>query len=70
MSALPLFIGGIGLPELLVFGLVVLVLFGSRLPKVMRSLGSSITEFKKGVNEGSQDDEDDAVDTRLETKSK
>lgn len=55
------------LPELLIVALVVLVLFGSRLPKVMRSLGSSITEFKKGVNEGSEEQED-AAETRLETK--
>lgn len=54
-------------PELMIVALVVLVLFGSRLPKVMRSLGSSITEFKKGVNEGNADEED-AKETRLETK--
>ena len=48
---------GFGTPELLIFAVVVLVLFGSRLPKVMRSLGSSVTEFKKGVNEGDGEDE-------------
>ena len=29
--------------------LVILVLFGNRLPSVMRSLGEGITEFKKGI---------------------
>jgi sec-independent protein translocase protein TatA len=29
--------------------LVVLLLFGNRLPSVMRSLGEGITEFKKGM---------------------
>ena len=29
--------------------LVVLLLFGNRLPSVMRSLGLGITEFKKGI---------------------
>jgi len=37
--------------ELLVVLVVMLLLFGSRLPNVMRSLGRSATEFKKGMNE-------------------
>jgi len=41
---------GIGQTELLVFLVIVLVLFGgSRIPSLARSLGKSITEFKKGV---------------------
>lgn len=36
--------------ELIIVGVVVLLLFGSRLPSVMRSLGQGVTEFKKGVN--------------------
>ena len=28
---------------------ILLLLFGNRLPSVMRSLGKGITEFKKGV---------------------
>ncbi len=42
---------GIGTPELLIVGVVVLLLFGNRLPGVMRSLGKGIVEFKKGVND-------------------
>ena len=38
-----------GLPELLIVGAILLLLFGNRLPGVMRSLGSGVTEFKKGV---------------------
>ena len=48
----PLF-GFIGMPgpmEMLVIGVIVLLLFGNRLPSVMRSLGKGITEFKKGVS--------------------
>ena len=35
--------------ELIVVLVVVLLLFGNRLPSVMRSLGIGITEFKKGI---------------------
>ncbi len=60
---------GLGTTELVVFALIVLVLFGSRLPKVMRSLGSSITEFKKGVNEGNQTEDEAPAERHVETKS-
>ena len=55
--------------ELIIVAVIVLVLFGSRLPKVMRSLGSSLTEFKKGVNEGAREDEADSAEPRIETKA-
>lgn len=38
--------------ELAVVGVVFLLLFGNRLPGVMRSLGASVTEFKRGLDEG------------------
>ena len=31
---------------------VALLLFGRRLPEIMRGLGGSIREFKKGIDEG------------------
>lgn len=37
-------------PEILIVGLVLLLFFGNRLPGVMRSLGKSVTEFKKGIS--------------------
>lgn len=49
------FPGGIGLPELLIVGLIVLLLFGSRLPSTMRSLGRGMLEFKRGLS--GEDDE-------------
>ena len=38
---------------------VVLLLFGNRLPSVMRSLGRGVTEFKKGIEGVGEDDEDE-----------
>jgi sec-independent protein translocase protein TatA len=35
----------------LIIGLIVFLLFGNRLPSVMRSLGQGIVEFKKGMSE-------------------
>ncbi len=41
---------GLGPGELMIFALIVLLLFGNRLPSVMRSLGKGVVEFKKGVS--------------------
>ena len=61
MSSLPFAIfGSLGPMELAIVGGVMLLLFGNRLPSVMRSLGKSVTEFKKGVS-GIEDDIDQAV---------
>lgn len=35
--------------QLLIVAGIALLLFGDRLPQVMRSLGRSVVEFKKGV---------------------
>jgi len=45
--------------ELIVVLLVVLLLFGKRLPGAMRSVGQSITEFKKGTHDANEDSERD-----------
>ncbi|HXH85148.1 MAG TPA: twin-arginine translocase TatA/TatE family subunit [Candidatus Tectomicrobia bacterium] len=48
---------GLGYQELLIILVIVLILFGAnRLPELARSLGSSVKEFKKGVNEAKVDD--------------
>ncbi len=54
-----------GPTQMVVVGLVVLLLFGNRLPSVMRSLGEGITEFKKGIKGGESD-----PNANLEDKSK
>ena len=62
------FLPNLGATELLVVAFVSLLIFGNRLPSVMRSLGKSVTEFKKGINEV-EDDIDKAVtaDTKKTT---
>jgi len=48
---------GLGSQELLVILVIVLILFGAnRLPQLARSLGSSMKEFKKGIDEGKGED--------------
>jgi sec-independent protein translocase protein TatA len=48
---------GLGYQELLIILVIVLILFGAnRLPELARSLGSSVKEFKKGVNEVKAED--------------
>ena len=41
---------GLSVSHLLLFAIVVLLLFGNRLPSTMRSLGESLREFKRGLN--------------------
>ncbi|HTM55823.1 MAG TPA: twin-arginine translocase TatA/TatE family subunit [Pirellulales bacterium] len=52
---------GIGIQELVIIAFIVLILFGSRLPSVMRSLGQGVVEFKKGV-QGIEDDKETSRD--------
>ena len=52
-------IGNIGLPGLLLIAVVVLVLFGrGKISSLMGEVGKGITAFKKGVDEGKQELED------------
>lgn len=60
---------GLGYQELLVILVIVLILFGAnRLPQLARSLGSSVKEFKKGVEEASKVDDTPAAAKKDEEK--
>lgn len=51
-----------GWVELVVVLVVAVLLFGRRLPDIARSVGKSLTEFKKGIRE-TEDDVNKATDT-------
>ena len=47
----PLFIGGLGMQEVLLIALVVLLFFGGRkIPELMKGLGKGVRSFKEGMN--------------------
>jgi sec-independent protein translocase protein TatA len=51
-----LFASIFGIEQWLVVAFIVLLIFGNRLPSVMRSLGQGVTEFKKGLEGIPEDD--------------
>lgn len=60
------FLPSLGGTELMVIAFVSLLIFGNRLPSVMRSLGKSVTEFKKGV-QGIEEDLDPSIPSEKQT---
>lgn len=52
---------GAGPTELIIVLVILLILFGSRLPNVMRSLGQGITEFRKGVRDEVSGDSPESI---------
>ena len=42
---------GLGMQELMIIGVIAVLLFGSRLPEVAKSLGKSYREFKRGLTD-------------------
>ncbi|HJE87477.1 twin-arginine translocase TatA/TatE family subunit [Rikenella microfusus] len=47
----PLFIGGIGMQEVLLIALVVLLFFGGRkIPELMKGIGKGVRSFKEGMS--------------------
>ena len=50
-----------GAMELVIVLVIVMVLFGNRLPGTMRSLGQSLVQFKKGMREDDNDNSNDKL---------
>jgi sec-independent protein translocase protein TatA len=59
---------GLSPVELIVIGSIAVLLFGSRLPSVARSMGKSVTEFKKGIR-GIEEDMDVSTSGRRVSSS-
>ena len=60
------FIRNIGGPEILVILVVVMFFFGAKkLPELARSIGASTREFKKGIEDGVDEDETQPEDTTV-----
>ncbi len=55
MSDTLMLFGTLGGWEMIVVLVIALLIFGSRLPEVMRSMGRGITEFKKGLHDVNKD---------------
>ena len=50
----------LGWPELIIIFVVIVLLFGARkLPDLARSMGQSAKEFRKGLEEGAAEDEEE-----------
>lgn len=56
---------GIGQWEVLLLLVVIFILFGHRLPSVMRSLGRGVVEFKQGMA-GISDEQESGKDEKKE----
>ncbi len=53
-------LANIGTPEILIILGVIVLIFGSaQLPKLARSLGKAQTEFKKGLKDTAEDEDEE-----------
>jgi len=61
---------GLSVWQILIIAAVVLLLFGAnRIPRMMRDMGSGITQFKKGLKDGESGDDGDGDDAKtVDTK--
>ena len=58
----PLFIGGLGMQEMLLIALVVLLFVGGKkIPELMKGLGKGVRSFKEGMNNMEKEIEEEPV---------
>ena len=58
----PLFIGGLGMQEMLLIALVVLLFFGGKkIPELMKGLGKGVRSFKEEMNNMEKEIEEEPV---------
>ena len=58
----PLFIGGLGMQEMLLIALVVRLFFGGKkIPELMKGLGKGVRSFKEGMNNMEKEIEEEPV---------
>ena len=66
-----LFIGGIGMQEVLLIALVVLLFFGGKkIPELMKGLGKGVRSFKDGMNEVEKDIKDTTANDKEQQDGK
>ncbi|GIJ95686.1 Sec-independent protein translocase protein TatA [Capnocytophaga stomatis] len=57
LTNIPLFIGKLGAPEIILIIVALLILFGGKkIPELMKGLGSGIKEFKNASKEETKND--------------
>ena len=60
---------GIGVPEILIIGIIVLILFGAkRIPEFMQGLGKGIREFRKAAKDIQEEVEKPLENKKIEEK--
>lgn len=65
-----LFLGNIGMPELIIIAFIILLLFGAkRIPDLMKGIGKGVKSFKDGMNEIEKEVESIDTDVKGDSKS-
>lgn len=63
MPSLPLAIWTPGWLEIVIILAILLLVFGRRLPDVMRNIGKGLTQFKRGMHDAVDEIKDEATST-------